>query len=189
MGEYLGRIKKTTIILIAFLFVTSLTAASASAASGQGNGHDKMIYDTLSSEHRQVADLLKKAMHDSSKETFFKIKAETDPHLLGEEKVFYPVLHQKKELRYLVDESLKEHKQIKSISSELESMDAGSKKWFSKIEELNNVVTRHVQLEENKVFPEAKKVLSQDKAQDINQQYLKFKQDFKQQQKPISHKK
>jgi hypothetical protein len=99
MGEYLGRIKKTIVILIAVLFVTSLVGASASAASGRGNGQDsKTIYETLSSEHRQVADLLQKAMHDNSKETFFKVKAKTDPHLLGEEKLFYPMLQQKEEL-------------------------------------------------------------------------------------------
>lgn len=142
------------------------------------------IYDILSSEHRQVADLLQQALRDGSKETFFKVKAKTDPHLLGEEKLFYPMLQQKEELRNLVNHAYEEHNQIKSISSELESMDAGSQNWTSKVKELNEAVTHHVQEEENKVFPEAKKVLSQDKAQDIAQQYKQFEQNFKQQQQP-----
>lgn len=142
------------------------------------------IYDILSAEHRQVADLLQQAMRDGSKETFFKIKAKTDPHLLGEEKLFYPVLQQKEELRDLVDHAFEEHNQIKSISSELESMDAGSKNWTSKVKELNETVTHHVQEEENKVFPEAQKVLSQDRAQEIAKQYMEFSQSFRQQQQP-----
>lgn len=142
------------------------------------------IYDILSSEHRQVADLLQQALRDGSKETFFKVKAKTDPHLLGEEKLFYPMLQQKEELRNLVNHAYEEHNQIKSISSELESMDAGNQNWTSKVKELNEAVTHHVQEEENKVFPEAKKVLSQDKAQDIAQQYKQFEQNFKQQQQP-----
>lgn len=142
------------------------------------------IYDILSAEHRQVADLLQQAMRDGSKETFFKIKAKTDPHLLGEEKLFYPVLQQKEELRDLVDHAFEEHNQIKSISSELESMDAGSQNWTSKVKELNETVTHHVQEEENKVFPEAQKVLSQDRAQEIAKQYMEFSQSFRQQQQP-----
>lgn len=142
------------------------------------------IYDILSSEHRQVADLLQQAMLDGSKETFFKIKAKTDPHLLGEEKFFYPVLQQKEELSDLVNHAFEEHNQIKSISSELESMNAGDQNWSSKVKELNDAVTHHVQEEENKVFPKAQKSITQDKAQQIAQQYMEFSQSFKQQQQP-----
>jgi hypothetical protein len=42
------------------------------------------IYDILSTEHKQVADLLQQAFCDGSKETFFKVKAKTDPYLAGE---------------------------------------------------------------------------------------------------------
>ena len=142
------------------------------------------IYDILMTEHKQVADLLQQAMRDGSKETFFKIKAKTDPHLAGEEKLFYPELQQKDELRDLVNHAYEEHNQIKSISSELESMDAGSQNWASKIKELNEAVTHHVQEEETKVFPKAQQALGQYKAQDIAQQYMQFSQTFKQQQQP-----
>jgi hemerythrin-like domain-containing protein len=144
------------------------------------------IYDILSTEHKQVADLLQQALRDGSKETFFKVKAKTDPHLAGEEKLFYPVLEQKEELRDLVSHAYEEHNQIKSISSELESMDAGNQNWTSKVNELNEAVNHHVQEEENKVFPAAQKVLSQDKAQQIAQQYQEFSQSFRQQQ-PSMH--
>jgi hemerythrin-like domain-containing protein len=60
-------------------------------------------------------------------------------------------------------------------------MDAGSSNWSSKIKELNESVSHHVEEEENKVFPEAQKALSQDKAQQIAQQYLDFEKTFKQQ--------
>jgi hemerythrin-like domain-containing protein len=142
------------------------------------------IYDILRTEHKQVADLLQQAMRDGSKETFFKIKAKTDPHLAGEEKLFYPLLEQKEELRDLVNHAYEEHNQIKSISSELESMDAGNQNWTSKIKELNEAVTHHVQEEENKVFPQSQQALGQDKAQEIGQQYMQFSQSFKQQQQP-----
>lgn len=139
------------------------------------------IYDILKAEHKQVADLIQQAMRDGSKETFFKIKAKTEPHLLGEEKLFYPILEDKSELRDLVSHAYEEHNEIKSISSELENMDAGSSDWTSKIKELNESVSHHVEEEENKVFPEAQKVLSNDKAQQIAQQYLDFSKNFQKQ--------
>ncbi len=140
------------------------------------------IYDILKAEHQQVSDLLQQALHDGSKETFFKIKAKTDPHLAGEEKLLYPLLEQKEDLRELVNHAYEEHEEIKSISSELESMDARSSNWTSKIKELNESVSHHVEEEENKVFPAAQKALSQDKAQQIAKQYLDFSKSFKQKQ-------
>ncbi len=139
------------------------------------------IYDILKAEHKQVSDLIQQAMRDGSKETFFKVKAKTDPHLLGEEKLFYPLLEQKDDLRELVSHAYEEHNEIKSISSELESMDAGSSNWTSKIKELDESVSHHVEEEENKVFPAAQKALSEDKAQQIAQQYLDFSKNFVQQ--------
>lgn len=139
------------------------------------------IYDILKAEHKQVADLIQQAMRDGSKETFFKIKAKTEPHLMGEEKLFYPVLEEKSELRELVSHAYEEHDEIKSISSELENMEPGSSKWTSKIKELNESVSHHVEEEENKVFPEAQKALGKDKAEQIAQQYLDFSKTFKQQ--------
>ncbi|AKB13019.1 Hemerythrin HHE cation binding domain-containing protein [Methanosarcina thermophila] len=139
------------------------------------------IYDILKAEHRQVADLTQQAMRDSSKESFLKIKAKLDPHMMGEEKLFYPLLEQKSELRELVNHAYEEHNEIRSVSSELESMDPSSSNWVSKLKELDETVSHHVEEEENKVFPEAQRVMSEDKAQQIAQQYLDFSKTFKQQ--------
>jgi hemerythrin-like domain-containing protein len=140
------------------------------------------IYDILKAEHKQVSDLIQQALRDGSKETFFKIKAKTDPHLAGEEKLLYPLLEQKEDLRELISHAYKEHNEIKSISSELENMDDGSSNWTSKINELNESISHHVEEEENKVFPASQKALSQDKAQQIAQEYLDFSKSFKQKQ-------
>ncbi|WP_292390494.1 hemerythrin domain-containing protein [Methanosarcina sp. UBA5] len=139
------------------------------------------IYDILKAEHKQVSDLIQQALRDGSKETFFIIKAKTDPHLAGEEKLLYSLLEQKEDLRELVSHAYEEHNEIKSISFELESLDAGSSNWTSKIKELDESVSHHVEEEENKVFPAARKTLSEDKAQQIAQQYLDFSKSFQQQ--------
>lgn len=139
------------------------------------------IYDILKAEHKQVSDLIQQAIRDGSKESFFKIKAKTDPHLAGEEKLLYPLLQEKEELSDLVNHAYEEHNEIKSISSELESMDAGSSNWTSKLKELNETVSHHVEEEENKVFPKSQQVISQDRAQEIARRYLEFSKSFSQQ--------
>jgi hemerythrin-like domain-containing protein len=139
------------------------------------------IYDILREEHDQIADLIEQAKNDRSKESFYRIKNKTDPHLLGEEKLFYPFLEQKEELRDLVNHAYKEHSDIRSVSYELEKMSSHTKEWESKILDLEKTVQHHVQEEEEKIFPEAQKVLSEDKAQDIAQKYLEFSRNFQQQ--------
>jgi hemerythrin-like domain-containing protein len=60
-------------------------------------------------------------------------------------------------------------------------MSARTKEWESKVLDLDKAVQHHVQEEEEKIFPEAQKVLSEDKAQDIAQKYLEFSRNFQQQ--------
>lgn len=138
------------------------------------------IYDILIKEHNIVADLFQQVLRDNSRETLLKIKAEIDPHMAGEEKLFYPELEKKEELRELVSHSLEEHDEAKSIMSELESMSESDKKWASKIKELKESIDHHVEEEESKVFEEARKVISQKQAGEMAQQYLEFKKSFKQ---------
>lgn len=139
------------------------------------------IYDILIKEHNIIADLLQQALRDNSRETLLKVKAETDPHMAGEEKLFYPELEKKEELRDLVNHAYEGHDGARSIMSELESMREGEQNWVSKIKELKESIDHHVEEEESKVFEEARKAISQKKADEIAQQYLQFKQSFKQQ--------
>ena len=139
------------------------------------------IYDVLSKEHVQVLYLFKETMSNDSKENFFKIKKELDPHLEGEEKVFYPVLKEKEEVREVTLEGIQEHHIAKVLLSELENMDQKDEMWHAKLKVLKEAIEHHVKEEEDNMFEKAQKVLSQDKAEEIAQKYLDFKKDFKEQ--------
>lgn len=145
------------------------------------------IYDILSKEHDEVSELLQKAMHDNTKETFRCIKTMLEPHLSGEEELFYPELEEYNEMIDLVNHAFDEHEEIKSVLQKLDNISEKDKNWLSKISELDKTVSHHVEEEENKVFPAAQKVLSADKAQEIAQKYLEFSQNFKQQQQSTIH--
>ena len=54
------------------------------------------IYDILIKEHNMVSDLFQQVLRDNSRETLLKIKAALDPHMAGEEKLFYSELEKKR---------------------------------------------------------------------------------------------
>jgi hemerythrin superfamily protein len=144
-----------------------------------GSGSMDKIYDILSKEHREVAELIQKAMHDNTKETFHRITTMLEPHLHGEEELFYPALEENEELIDLVNHAYDEHEEIKTVLQELDDINEKNQNWFSKISELDKTVSHHVEVEETKVFPAAQKVLNDDQAREMGQQYMEFSKNFK----------
>jgi hypothetical protein len=137
------------------------------------------IYDILSKEHDQVLDMFEEVISNGSKQTFLKIKAELDPHLEGEEKLFYPVIKEKKEARESVLEGYEEHRIAEMLLSELESMDEKDERWNAKIKVLKESIEHHVEEVQKEIFEISRKALSQEKAEEIAQKYLEFKKNFK----------
>ena len=137
------------------------------------------IYDILSKEHDLVLNVFEEAMRSGSKESLFKIKVEIDPHMAGEEKLYYPILEEKEESRDIARKAYIEHNEARALMYELEGMDENDQNWNSRLKELRDVITHHVDDEENEMFEKSRNVLSQEKAQEIAQQYLEFKKSYK----------
>jgi iron-sulfur cluster repair protein YtfE (RIC family) len=137
------------------------------------------IYDILSKEHAEVAELIQKATQDNTKNTFNQIKAKLQPHLLGEEDLLYPQLEENEELIDLVNHAYDEHEEIKTILKELDNSSEGDRSWIAMVHALDKAVNHHVDEEEKKVFPAAQKVLSDDQAREIAKQYTEFSKNFK----------
>lgn len=136
------------------------------------------IYDILKTEHDQIADLFQQALRDGSKVSFFKIKLKTDPHMMGEERFFYPQFEQSEELRELVSHAYEEHNEAKTLTFEIEGMEERDERWTDKISELKQIIDHHIEEEESKIFEKARNTLSQEKAEEIAQQYIEFKRSY-----------
>ena len=136
------------------------------------------IYDVLKEEHDQMSNLLRQALQDGSKVSFFKVRLKADPHMMGEERIFYPVLEEINELRELMSQAHKEHDETKTLIFEIEGMDEINEKWTSKINELKQSIEHHIEEEESKVFEKARNILSQEKAEEMAQQYIEFKRSY-----------
>ncbi|HNW37247.1 MAG TPA: hemerythrin domain-containing protein, partial [Methanosarcina vacuolata] len=59
-----------------------------------------------------------------------------------------------------------------------EGMDEINEKWTSKINELKQSIEHHIEEEESKVFEKARNILSQEKAEEMAQQYIEFKRSY-----------
>ncbi|WP_292390492.1 hemerythrin domain-containing protein [Methanosarcina sp. UBA5] len=136
------------------------------------------IYNILKTEHDQISDLLRQALQDGSKVSFFKVKLKADPHMMGEERLFYPVLEEIKGLRELISKAYKEHNEAKTLIFEMEVMEERDEGWPTKLSELKQSIDRHIEEEESKVFKEARNFLNQEKAEEIAQQYIEFKRSY-----------
>lgn len=136
------------------------------------------IYNILKIEHDQMSDLLRQALQDGSKVSFFKVKLKADPHMMGEERFFYPVLEEIEELRELTSQAYKEHNEAKTLIFEIDGMDERDKNWTVKISELKQIIEHHIEEEERKVLERARNLLSQEKAEEIAQQYIEFKRSY-----------
>lgn len=136
------------------------------------------IYDILKAEHDQMIDLLQQALRDGSKISFFKVRLKADPHMMGEEKFFYPLLKEIEDLRDLVSNAYEEHNEAKNLISKMKYLDENDEKWVPELIELKQRIDHHIEEEEGKVFERAQKVLSQEKAEEIAKQYIEFKRSY-----------
>ena len=126
------------------------------------------IFDLLKQDHKKVQTLFKdiEKVGDSGggskKQMFAEVKQELDLHAQIEEALLYPALKQHDETKDLALEGVEEHKQVKTLLSEIDKMPTANDKWDAKFTVLVEDVEHHVEEEESELFKKAKKVLTKD---------------------------
>lgn len=121
--------------------------------------------ELLKTDHKNVKELFKKAEANKNekqqKQLFEQIKTELETHTHIEETVFYPAVAKNEELKDMVLESLEEHKQVKTLLREMESLSSDSAKFEPKLKVLMENVEHHaVEEEEGKMFPKVRKLMN-----------------------------
>ncbi|MDZ4244123.1 MAG: hemerythrin domain-containing protein [Candidatus Doudnabacteria bacterium] len=121
--------------------------------------------ELLKTDHKKVKQLFEKAEGNKNdklqKQIFEQIKAELETHAHIEETVFYPAIAKNEDLKDMVLESLEEHKQVKTLLREMESLTSDSEKFEPKLKVLMENVEHHaVEEEEGKMFPKVRKFMN-----------------------------
>jgi len=140
-------------------------------------------FTLLKEDHEKVADLLERIDATTERgvktreELFTRLKTELDVHTRIEETIFYPALEEAKETRDITLEAFEEHRLVKQLLSELESMDKGDDQWTAKFTVLKENIEYHVEEEEDEMFKKAREVLSDADLQTLGSRLEKAKQE------------
>jgi hemerythrin-like domain-containing protein len=141
------------------------------------------LYELLHRDHEKIKSLFEQLEaagedRENRRESLFaSLFRELDVHSQAEEKFFYSQLRSEDETRELTLESLDEHKMVRRLLGELESMDKGTPEWTAKCRTLRESVEGHVEMEEQELFPMAQRVLEDEEAAGIAEDIESFKEE------------
>ncbi|HWN07719.1 MAG TPA: hemerythrin domain-containing protein [Pyrinomonadaceae bacterium] len=130
-------------------------------------------FTLLKADHKKVAGILEKLDATTERgvktreELFTQLKSELDLHAQIEETILYPALEKADETREITLEAYEEHRLVKQLLKELESMDKSEEQWTARFTVLKENIEHHVEEEEDEMFKKARKVLSEEEAEDL----------------------
>lgn len=123
--------------------------------------------ELLKEDHHKVKELFEEAegTEDQKEKNriFSEIQSELETHARIEETIFYPAMEKHEELKDMVLESIEEHRQIKTLLKEIDSLKSDSEKFEPKLAVLMENVEHHAEEEEEgKMFPKIREIFSQE---------------------------
>lgn len=133
--------------------------------------------ELLIQQHREAEDLFERfeQTDDPGEQQAIaeQVTTELRLHTTIEEELFYPALRAKGgELEEAVLEDLEEHHVVEVMLDELEGMDASDERYAAKFKVITELVTHHVEEEEQEQFPMVRVQMDDDTLDDLGQQML-----------------
>jgi hemerythrin-like domain-containing protein len=123
--------------------------------------------EILATEHDMTLAIFDKMLATDESQTFkrkmllMKLTHALDKHAHQEEMVVYPALREAG-IRVEADQLEVEHGEVKTYLYELQEMGADAPNWLEKVREFRALISRHVHMEEEQVFPSFKRDLSEE---------------------------
>ena len=129
----------------------------------------------LKNDHETVRALFEKVKgsdnrnQNGRKELFNEIRREILLHSQMEMEIFYPALAGTASARAteLVSEAEREHRSVEKLIQELNLMNSSDKAFETKLNQLRDEVTRHIEMEEEEIFDEARKNLPEFRLEEL----------------------
>jgi hemerythrin-like domain-containing protein len=130
------------------------------------------FYELLEEDHRNVENLIRridrsKTGSERREELFLELKREIELHSLLEETIVYPALENETGTSEMSLEAREEHRIIKMLLEEMEALDTDDEEWEAKFKVMRERIEEHVKEEEGEIFPAARKVISNEQAEDL----------------------
>lgn len=123
------------------------------------------VYETLRRDHRSIERLFDDLLGETDEpdrrwRLFEDLRAELLAHTEAEEQEFYPLLES--HASTLVNKAYADHSAMRERLEDLEEIEPEDASFLKKVEELSEVFLGHVQMEEDEVFPVARRHLGDD---------------------------
>ncbi len=122
------------------------------------------VYKVLKEDHDNVKKLFKETIETGNTSKFPEIKKQLEAHMIGEENYLYPPME------FVDEEMVKKNEYEHDLAwNKLMYLERakGDKDWMENLKELNNLIIKHVEREEGKLFPKASETLSEEAEDDI----------------------
>ena len=124
--------------------------------------------EILKEDHDKVKQLFKDYQGGKTK-VLPQIEAELRVHMELEEKFLYPELERHEETKEKSFEAVEEHHAAKLWIKEIGKATTSDERMKARVKVLQEMIEHHIEEEEKKVFPTAKKVLDKAKVEEIAQ--------------------
>ena len=108
---------------------------------------------------------------DERSKAFDELKTEMAAHETAEERAFYVPLIEHDEAVEAARHGIAEHHEMDEMVVDVEKCEAGSAEWLEAMGKLVHKVHHHLDEEEQKFFPQAKKVLAVEQQQELGALY------------------
>lgn len=135
------------------------------------------IFEALLQSHERQRAICKRLLADvgdpaGRDQAFAELKAEMAAHETAEERAFYVPLIEHDETVDEARHAIAEHHEMDEMVEDLEDAKDGSAEWLETLGKLVHKVQHHLKEEEEKFFPEARKVLGQQQQEELGALYL-----------------
>lgn len=141
------------------------------------------LYKLLKDDHKKVKSLFSELEETTERalktreHLFVNLKMELTLHAEAEEKFLYPRVEEPKATHELTLEAYEEHKVVKTLLAELDADAKNTEEWAAKLKVLKENVEHHVKEEEGELFPKARKILTDEEAEEIAADIEAFKEE------------
>lgn len=127
----------------------------------------------LEKEHEAIGSLFDEldvggASHGERKRLFETIRRDIEVHIQIEEELLYPVVEETRaEGEGLVEQALRDHDEIKELLAQAAALGPDDSDFDHKISLVHETFDQHVAMEENDLFEEARRFLTDETLEDI----------------------
>jgi len=135
------------------------------------------IFQALLQSHERQRAMSKRLLADvgdpgQRKQAFDELKAEMAAHETAEERAFYVPLFEHDDTVDEARHGIAEHHEMDEMVEDLEKAKEGSAEWLENVGKLVQKLEHHLKEEEQKFFPEARKVLDAKQQQELGSLYM-----------------